>query len=805
MKQLICILVIFSSFLASSQTYSDIASLQGITFSQDAAINHGNGMSFFDFDEDGWDDLTFPSHSDSILFFRNVGSTLEKVTPSLYAPGQVRQVLWWDYDDDGDQDLLCTYYDNGIRLYNNDGTMNFTDVTLAVGLNDSEFQAYGASAADPDADGDLDLYISVYWTSTCPAQIPNQYYENQGNGTFIEKASVLNIDNGLASTFQSVWFDVNNDNHLDMHLINDRNPFYDELYINDGYNNYTASAIGMDIDNDGHFPMSVSVADYNNDGFQDVFKSDAANGTVWNGTPLDYKLYRNDAGASFTNVAPAMGLTHQAFGWGALWVDYNNDSYEDLFVSTGFTDTINNNTLSSVFFQNNQGTSFQDITDSVMADIVKTSYAAVKGDLDRNGFYDIVLLNDGDPSNVLLNSPNENTNNYVRITVFGTESNRMAIGSTIKVYANNTCQTQTIFCGSDLCSQHTQHKIFGIGASTSVDSVVVTFPNGNIAKRFDLAAGTDYVILEKTEAQVQIPTGFLYNDLCAGDTIQIGIPGLVNYQWNTGESTPYITVTSTGTYSFTAQNAVGDSLITAFDLTLTFHNNIPHQTIVTDALCGSGSLGSAQVSPLTPSIIDSIVWSNGTIGTTISGIVPGTYDYTIYSIYGCEEPGTVIINTQPLFSSQYITTPFTDQAGGSVQLFTWGGTPPFTYALNSVVVTDYIDNLNPGVYEVIITDSAGCSDTVGFVIENESTAHLANKLSGEVSISYSDDQLAICGVKHDGNYQVNVINDIGQIIFDWKEKEISDCQIKSVSFEHGWYIVVIHTDTNTYTQRIYVD
>ncbi len=802
MKRLLFLFAFSNCLFVHGQILTDIAPLIGFNYVQHSAENFGNGLSFYDFDEDGWDDLTIPTDLDSIFFFRNSNGNLVKL-PSLYAPGEVRQITWLDYDNDDDLDIFCTFHDNGIRMYANDGNFNFTDVTAAAGFDVSQFHAYGVSAADPDEDGDLDLYVAVYWLPTTLNPIPNLYYENQGNGTFIEKAGLLNIDNGVSSSFQGVWFDMNNDNKMDLHVVNDRHTFDDEMYVNMGGNTYQAQAPSLGIANEGHFPMCLSVSDYNNDGYQDVFKSDAGNGNVWNGVVQDYKLYRNNGGTSFTDVAAAVGVNHPAFAWTGLWVDYNNDSYEDLYVATSFIDTLSDPALSSVFFENNQGINFSNATDSIIGNITKNSYAAVKGDLNRDGFYDIVVLNSGSASNILVNGRNDNK--YIRITTIGTDGNRMAIGALIKVYANNTCQSQTIFCGNGLCAQDSQHKIFGIGSATIVDSVIVTFPNGDVAKRFNLLPETDHIIRQKTTVQIPIVTGNTYNQFCTGDSISIGVSGLHNYLWNTGDTTSSIVVDSTGIYSFTAENAIGDTIFESYDLLLTFHDNIPHQTVITDALCGIGSFGSAEVIPTNPSSIDSIVWSDGTNGAIINNVLPGPYDYHLYSIYGCVDSGNVMINAQAPFTSQYFTTACTDLVGGTVQFYNWGGNPPFTYTFNATVVSDFIDNLLPGTYEVIIEDAAGCTDTVSFEIPDATTAALNENSNSHVNISYQEANLTICGVEQKGNYDVQIINGLGQRIALWTNTNNASCQTSPVSLETGWYIVVVRSGDTITTHRLSVD
>jgi len=802
MKYLNLFLIMILSNFAFAQTFTNIAPQEGITFSQVAPINHGNGMSFFDFDEDGWDDLTFPTNVDSIFLYRNNFGSYVKL-PSIYAPGEMRQFLWVDYDNDGDLDIFCSFHDIGVRLYSNDGSFQFSDVTSLAGFSTAPFEASGFSFSDPDADGDLDVYICAYYMPNTLYPTPNKYYENQGNGTFIDMAATYGIDDGLKSSFMPAFFDVNNDNILDLHIINDRHPYHDELFLHSGSNNYTPVSYAYGIDNDGHFPMSLSVADYNNDGFQDVFKSDAANGTIWNGQPLDYKLYRNNGGTSFTDVAPAMNINFQAFAWGGLWVDYNNDSFEDLYVATGFIDTFSLLPLTSVFFENNQGLAFNNITDSIQSEIIKTSYCPVKGDINNDGFYDMAILNGNDPPDLMLNSGNGN--NFVRITVVGTESNRMAIGSLIKVYANNTCQTQTIFCGSGLHAQNSQHKIFGIGTASVVDSVVVTFPNGNVAKRFNLQAGMDHEIWEKTMVQIPLTSGQPSNNFCLGDTVEIGVSGMHNYQWSTGETTSHIQVDTTGVYSFTAQNGVGDSLFQSHILVLIFHDGVPHQTVVLDAPCGNNSYGSAEVIPLNPGLIDSIVWSNGDVGTLSSNLSPGNYSYEITSIHGCLDSGVVTVDAISPFSSQFFTTPATDQNGGTVQVYTWGGTPPFTYTLDGFTVSAFTDNLNPGLYEMIIEDAMGCTDTLLFEIQDATTAALSETNASQITIDYSDQELTICGVEATRNYEVEVINGLGQRVSHWSNDATQNCPSSTIALEPGWYIIFIQFENQLHTQKLFIN
>jgi hypothetical protein len=437
----------------------------------------------------------------------------------------VREILWVDYDNDLDLDICISYYDKGIRLYQNDGSFNFTNITSLAGISEYPFQAYGFSFADPDADGDLDLYVGSH-------EIPgvffspqaNLYYENQGNGTFLEKGQLLGIDNGLQPTFMPVWFDFNNDQNIDLALINDKQLWNDAMYANLGNGVFVDSASLTGFSNDGHNPMTLSVSDFNNDGFQDVFKTDVGSNTQINGLALEHKLFQNNSG-NFVDIAQGSGLDTNIFSWGALWVDYNNDGFEDLYIATA-----EGTGFESLLYRNNAGLSFELINDSINGNITSTSYCPVKGDIDNDGFYDIVVVNEMEDPDVLLNSGNEN--NFVKIDLVGNYSNQKGIGSTIEVYANGEHQTQTVFCGSGICAQNSQHKIFGIGTATAVDSIVITFPSGLVMTKTNLAANANYTIIEQVPQVVDFNSGMDTVYACDGDQFDIGIPGWINYNWS---------------------------------------------------------------------------------------------------------------------------------------------------------------------------------------------------------------------------------------------------------------------------------
>ena len=262
------VFIIFTN-LIQGQKLIDVIGDHNIDIYQEFTLSNTTGLSFFDFDEDGWDDLTYPMHNDSIIFYKNVNGVLTPIGSYIYANGTVRQMLWVDYDNNGSLDLFISYDEDELRLYKNDGNFNFTDVSVSSGLFPTVSNPYGFSFADTDHDNDLDLYVCSY----DPNSSQNKYYENQGDGTFIDKTFNFNLGNGIQSSFMGVWFDYNNDQEIDLHIINDRIGGSDALYKNEG-GSFTDLADSLGVLNPDQNPMTSSIADYNNDGFQDIFITD---------------------------------------------------------------------------------------------------------------------------------------------------------------------------------------------------------------------------------------------------------------------------------------------------------------------------------------------------------------------------------------------------------------------------------------------------------------------------------------------------------------------------------------------------
>ena len=791
------VFIIFTN-LIQGQKLIDVIGDHNIDVYQEFTLSNTTGLSFFDFDEDGWDDLTYPMHNDSIIFYKNVNGVLTPIGSYIYANGTVRQMLWVDYDNNGSLDLFISYDEDELRLYKNDGNFNFTDVSVSSGLFPTVSNPYGFSFADTDHDNDLDLYVCSY----DPNSSQNKYYENQGDGTFIDKTLNFNLGNGIQSSFMGVWFDYNNDQEIDLHIINDRIGGSDALYKNEG-GSFTDLAEILGVLNPDQNPMTSSIADYNNDGFQDIFITDFGLELTSIGTgPFEYKLFENQNGTHFVDKAAAKNVDSDIFGWGALWVDYNNDGYEDIYVATG-----NNfgeiEPTPSTLYRNEQGSTFTLINDSIVGDIESFSFCPVKGDLNNDGYYDIAVLNKDTLPNILMNEGNEN--NYIKITPVGIVSNRMAIGAQIRIHVNGVNQLQTVFCGENLFAQSSQHKIFGVDTSTVIDSISILFPSGILAKRYNIPVNQSIIIYEEEYVTVDFNINVSSDPmiLCNGDSIPVALSGYDQYNWSDGSNDSLLVITEPGTYYFEAFNEMGDTLYRSEDIVV-INEQIPlFQESADEVDCNDDFSGMASLIFANPAQIDSVIWSNGEVGFEIDSLPSDLYDYTITTINGCNYYGSVLVSEMEDFYLEIQTTPYTNTSSGSISIYTFGGSLPFTFVLNGDTISNNVFGLNPGSYSLFVMDANGCVQEETIFIDNLSTVGFET-IDLELK-AYINNNRAILNTTNPNIEQIELFNISGSNVANlrstnWEQRE----RIIEFDFPYpsGIYMMVIHTQKDIFREKV---
>ena len=446
------------------------------------ASTFGGGVSFCDFDGDGWDDVTYSSTDGSqLFFFKNNNGVLTQVDLGINNLYRVKQVIWIDYDSDGDKDFFATSITGLNKLYQNDGNMNFTDITVSSGLFTDNKRSYGASFGDIDNDGDLDVFISNRDDIT-----ENQYsylYRND-NGTFVDITATAGISLENQLSFCSVFFDYNNDGYQDIYVSNDKSVNMNRLYKNNGNGTFTdvsvASGAGISID-----AMSTTIGDYNNDGWFDIYVTNSPGG--------NHHL-KNNGDGTFTDVASSIGTGFYSVGWGAVFLDADNDADLDLYVSSSETGLVPNR-LTSAFYEN-QGDDTYLIPNAIgFENDARKSYCNAIGDVDNDGFPDIIVMNDTE-NNFLWKNTTVNTNNWLKVKLQGTTSNRDGIGSKIELMAGGKVQYRYTLNGEGYLSQNSNTEFFGLKDATTIDYIKITWLSGIVDQLTNVAVNQTLNVVE---------------------------------------------------------------------------------------------------------------------------------------------------------------------------------------------------------------------------------------------------------------------------------------------------------------------
>jgi hypothetical protein len=667
--------------LASAQTFEDVAEDFGIdVFVQGAWV--GAGVSFFDFNNDGWDDLTFCVKGSPVKFYQNNGGILMEIPSFVPNVDEAKQPLWGDYDNDGDADLLITRYLAPTLLYENIGDFTFVDVSFVSGLLiDSQMKSYGAAWGDYDRDGWLDLYMCNY---NFNGTITNQLYRNNGNGTFENVTVSLGVGNGQKPSFQPSFIDYNNDLWADIYIINDKAP-ENVLFKNvgDGTFEDVSASTGSNLIMDA---MSNSWSDFDHDGDLDCY---ITNGTAGN------KLLINQEGETFVESAAELGLAVYSICWGAQWLDYNNNGWDDLFVlatDNGFAGAVN------YFFQNVDGQLLPN-TESGLTDDLVSSYSNCIGDVNNDGYPDIAVSNEY-PSNASLWLNSGGSNNYVKLTLEGAVSNRDGVGTWIEYFIGGVRYVKYTQSGSNYMGQSSQHLILGLGESLQVDSINLQWTSGLIDSYFGVPANSVNHFIEGQSTLATITPSA--EGLCVNGTIELMASEHELWQWSTGDTTQNITVSTPGIYSLSVSDFPG--IWVEVEVSVDLFPIIEPQ-FESDVIDCYGDL-SEFVAVVNSQAFDVFTWSTGDIDWQIEDVPGGEYGVSLLDTNHCAVAATFIVE-EPLPLVIELAPP--ESYPGELLATVNGGTEPHTYLWNTGDTVNPIMISNDGDYSLWVVDSHGCT------------------------------------------------------------------------------------------------
>tara|TARA_B100000787_G_scaffold169824_1_gene162416 strand:- start:20487 stop:22127 length:1641 start_codon:yes stop_codon:yes gene_type:complete len=424
----------------------------------------GGGLSFVDFDNDGWDDITYTSDDGyEVYFLKNNTGIFDLVTLNgISNTFKIKQVIWVDYDNDGDNDFFVTAVEGINKFYRNEGNMIFTDISSTVGLFQTDLFTYGASFADIDNDGDLDVFIS----NRDPLNHNYLYRNDSGIFTDITGSSGISLEGQLS--FCAIFFDYNKDGFQDIYVSNDKTENINRLYKNSGDGSFedVSEYSGTDIAINA---MSTTLGDYNNDGWFDIYITNTVEGNV---------LLKNNGDDTFTNIAVETGTTFNSVGWGSVFLDADNDGLLDLYVSSSFDGSVGSY-LSSAFYQQQSDGTFIIPEDTGFQTDLRESYSNAIGDMDNDGKPDIIVGNNSD-NNFLWKNKSINENNWLKVKLEGVLSNKGGIGNTIEINIAGQSQYRYTLAGEGYLSQNSSYEFFGTGTATEIDYIKVTWTSSGV-------------------------------------------------------------------------------------------------------------------------------------------------------------------------------------------------------------------------------------------------------------------------------------------------------------------------------------
>lgn len=523
-----------ASFLdnTDSFTFDDISEQAGLHSFKRAKVNASNpsylevmggGVAVADVDGDGYEDIfliSMPSfdddsdeHVSQSTLFRNMGDgTFVDITSEAGLSdikGIPQGALFFDFNNNGRQDLYIASYDGG-QLFRNDGG-SFTDITGEAGLQleglCGNYSCFGsaASAADYNRNGHLDLYIvnNVDWDINNPAHYGERQlfpaffkaqksflFENNGDGTFTDVTEKAGVNNEGGKGLSAVWFDFNNNGLPDLYIANDLTR--NRLYLNRGDGTFTDVAASAGV-NEVKSSMGVNTADFNNSGHPDLVTTNLEGSYI--------SLFRNFGDLRFDYATHYSGLnpSRRSSGWGIEFADFNLNGYVDLVMAAGPVWDLNPMDAENLFFKNNGDGRFEDVTlstGSFQNSDVSRGLAVI--DIQNNGKPDLIISNiDGGHPQLLMNTTN-NENHWLKLTLEGTQSNRDAIGAKVMLKRTDGHQiTQEVKAGGSYQSTATKSLFFGLSDS-EIRELTIHWPSGQIQVLDNIPMDTTLHIKENT-------------------------------------------------------------------------------------------------------------------------------------------------------------------------------------------------------------------------------------------------------------------------------------------------------------------
>jgi PKD repeat protein len=512
-------------------TFTNVTNLVGLN-----DVN-GNYFSWTDYNNDGNFDVLINGRR----LFRNDGApdyNFTEVTSPANITGGTWNGVWGDYDNDGYLDLYAGAGTNGIdKLWHNNDDGTFTDVTQSAGGVTDAFNTAAAGWGDFDKDGDLDLYVAngENWNSGNPIYYPDKFYLNNGNGTFTDITVAAGIDDYTSPYYGRgvAWGDYDNDGWLDIYISNYRIQ-HNYLWRNNHDGTFTDVSFDENVTGLVHYygtqgpyyghTIGSSWGDLNNDGNLDIWASNLVHKYVDSGDIRGYIcddsnifLSQGAPHYNFKDIRGTSGIPTKPIGGSGTYIgdelwfnaaiaDFDNDGDLDVYVPQAGGEGYNFTYSFSFLFRNNNDGTFTDI--GVTAGLrTWCTYGGAWADYNNDGFLDLItsgkVPQNGGDYEVKLYKNNGNSNNWLQVQVVGNESNKVGIGTRVKIETTAGSQIREVEGGSGCHSHQNSLPVeFGLGSTTKIDELVVRWPSGKLQKMNNINANQMIQIYENMTAPV---------------------------------------------------------------------------------------------------------------------------------------------------------------------------------------------------------------------------------------------------------------------------------------------------------------
>lgn len=512
---------------AAPITFENILPKSGIDFVLDnSASEHryqvetmAGGVALFDYNNDGLLDIYFTNcahlpdmeKSDprfhNRLYRNNGNGTFTDVTESSNVKGAFYSigVAAADYDNDGYQDLFVAGA-NGYQLFHNNGNGTFTDVTERAGLRRTHPElahAFSVAAGwfDYDNDGYLDLIVinylkwapeidvtcmnkgvKVYCSPDSYSGLPNLLFHNNGDGTFTDVSESSGILKHVGKGMGVAFADYDGDGFMDIFVAND--TYRNFLFHNNGDGTFTETGIfsGIAYSESGKSVagMGADFRDVDNDGHPDIFMTDMFG---------EGFLYFHNLGSGIfedqTNRSHISRLAMRLTGWSTGIYDFDNDGWKDIFTcnsaildNSEYVDGIPYKLRNAIFRNGGDGT-FTDVSGMAGKDFQRVSAhrGAAFGDLYNNGRIDLVTNSLGAAPEIFVNRT-RNNHHWLLVLLEGTRSNRDGLGAKIAITAGGKRQWNHATTSVGYGSSSDRRVHFGLGTESIVQLLEVVWPSG---------------------------------------------------------------------------------------------------------------------------------------------------------------------------------------------------------------------------------------------------------------------------------------------------------------------------------------